>query len=129
MKKLFFIAVVILTGTIANSQDNKVTADKKYNNTTSDGSNGQQIFDITKGDWLVGGTESYLSYQYKGNSNSKMNTWNFTPRYGYFVRDKLALGLSLNYSSNSQPNLSNSYTYSNFQAAPFVRYYFLPSTS
>jgi len=113
MKKIFFVAVLAITAGFANSQDNK-----NYSNPF-----------INKGDWMIGGTESWYTSQYKGNTNSKANTFSLSPDYGYLFTNKLAGGLRLNYTSYSQPNVTNSSTFTNFQVAPYLRYYFLPEGS
>ncbi|HUP13595.1 MAG TPA: outer membrane beta-barrel protein, partial [Niastella sp.] len=84
---------------------------------------------IFKGDWMAGGTEAWLTGQYKGMSNSKVNSLTISPDYGYFITNRLAGGLRLSYTKYDQPNQSTSNNYSEFQLAPYLRYYFLPATN
>ncbi len=88
---------------------------------------------IDKGIWLVGGTGSFYSY----NQDYSTSTFNQTAKYtsidvsasvGYFIINKLAVGLRPTFSSfkgevTSQGGLiTNSKKYS---IGPFARYYFL----
>jgi opacity protein-like surface antigen len=72
---------------------------------------------IGKGSWLVGGN---LSLALAVGETYDLTTFSVTPMGGYFVGNKLAVGLSTSYqyykgSSNSQA----------FSVQPFLRYYFL----
>lgn len=79
---------------------------------------------ITKGNWLVGGSASYSSLNSLSTASTQFKQSNFqiTPSVGYFLKDKFAVGLnpSLYYGSN---NIGNSSTI--ITIGPFVRYYFL----
>lgn len=87
-------------------------------------SNGQ----ITKGNWLVGGSGSFNSTTAEGNSNgitttSKGSSIQINPNVGYFVSDKFAVGLNP-YVSFGNPEGSNNNSFG-FGIGPFARYYFL----
>lgn len=82
---------------------------------------------ITKGNWMLGGTGNLTSYENKAIQNGndvgdKGYAISISPNIGYFFINKLAVGstISLGY--------SNSNRYDEFQRygfGPFVRYYFL----
>ena len=59
-----------------------------------------------------------------GDGNSeKVRTFNFSPRFGYFITKNLAAGLDLNYSLLSMGTGSSKETISMFGIGPFIRYY------
>lgn len=84
---------------------------------------------ITKGNWMVGGTGNFESNNIETNIKSSNSTSTQTdkglllqPNVGYFLFDKFAVGLS--------PNLSISYTNENktttrYAFGGFARYYLL----
>ena len=97
MNKLFALAFLGLTGSIAHAQ------------TTP----------LTKGRGLLSGSISYQSAKYRGGDSQEL--FNFTPSVGYFVADNLALGLNGNlqiYGGTSSAFGQNSYS-----VGPFARYY------
>jgi hypothetical protein len=51
---------------------------------------------ITKGYWMVGGSASYSSTNYKSDFGSKNKVFDLqlTPQIGYFIADKLATGIA-----------------------------------
>jgi hypothetical protein len=79
---------------------------------------------ITKGNWLVGGSASFSSLKSSSTATIQFKQTNFqiSPLVGYFVKDKFAIGLkpSLTYGSNTIAN-----TNTIISIGPFVRYYFL----
>ncbi len=81
---------------------------------------------ITKDNWLVGGSTSFSSLKSSSAASAQFKLINFqiSPVIGYFVEDKFALGIrpSLQYGSNTVAN-----TNTIIKAGPFVRYYFLKS--
>lgn len=98
---------------------------------------------LDKKTWLVGGTGSFNSYKRYDSSTLEFNgefikirrdikEFEFSPKAGLFIIDKLALGLSSSFTSeksesttitgNAGGGYSNSYR---FSVGPFVRYYFL----
>ena len=82
---------------------------------------------ITKGNWMVGGSGSYINYSIKSSANSVTTDSNnsqllISPTIGYFVANNFACGLSSNFGI-SMPEAGNHST--TYGIGPFVRYYFL----
>lgn len=107
MKNLnpFFIAIALFTFSNTNAQ-------------------------ITKGNWMVGGSGSFTSYNSTNYNNNIETTqtgygFNISPNLGYFIADNIALGSSAGFGfSNPSGSNNNSHSYG---LAPFVRYYFRKS--
>ena len=82
---------------------------------------------ITKGNWLVGGNATFSRLQNSSTASAQFKQTNFEirPVFGYFLKDKFAIGLdpSLTYGSNIINNSNNSST--SFSIGPFIQYYFL----
>jgi hypothetical protein len=76
---------------------------------------------INKGNWLIGGDASFTSSKYGANKSTNLSIY---PDAGYFFIDHLAGGVRAGFAVN---NPSGSSASTQFSAAPFVRYYFLPS--
>ena len=98
---------------------------------------------LNKKTWLVGGTGSFDSYkqnetfifQGNGESNEILRTIKeveFSPKIGYFIIDKLVLGIGTSFTSEKSDAItitgsfgdSSSKSHS-FSIGPFARYYFL----
>ncbi|PKP14638.1 MAG: hypothetical protein CVU07_13855 [Bacteroidetes bacterium HGW-Bacteroidetes-23] len=82
---------------------------------------------ITKGNWMVGGTGNFSSYEskFKSNGNEMTNKGlaiNLSPNIGYFVANKFVVGTSLSIGYTKPKESDNSFGYG---IEPFVRYYFL----
>lgn len=82
---------------------------------------------ITKGNWLVGGDGNYSSIKYSFENNgikteSTANSIRLNPNLGYFISDKFAGGLQLNFAFLEPGSSIKSTSYS---FGPFIRYYFL----
>lgn len=93
-----------------------------------------------KGSWVVGGSTTLgfnstnTKYKYEGDSadGPKVSTFTITPSVGYFVIDKLAIGLDLGYTSLTTKmdeeflgsNYSSKSTLSTFSILPTATYYF-----
>ena len=83
---------------------------------------------ITKGNWMVGGTASFTSSSYESTTNNNNTSSGkgigiiLSPTFGYFIIDKLALGISptFGYTKTDGGNDSTSYG-----IGPFIRYYLL----
>jgi hypothetical protein len=82
---------------------------------------------ITKGNWMVGGTGNFSSYENKFQNNgtevsNKGIGISISPNIGYFFKDKFAIGsiVSIGYTNPQDFESSTSYS-----IGPFVRYYFL----
>lgn len=85
---------------------------------------------ITKGNWMVGGSGNFTNYKSTFESNNTEFTQtgtgiNISPNLGYFVVDNFAVGTAVgfNFSNPSGAN-NNSHSYG---ISPFVRYYFRKS--
>jgi hypothetical protein len=105
--KLFIIATLVFTAT-SNAQ-------------------------ITKGNWMVGGSGSFSSKKYQANDsngNKEINNYksiDLTPTIGYFIIDKLSVGISLGYKGEFYIGTTTSpqQNYNSLYTGPFIRYYFL----
>lgn len=102
--KLFFIATILFTVS-ANSQ-------------------------ITKGNWMVGGSGSFINYKSTYPDNNTKSTQagyalDLAPNVGYFVVDNFSIGSIVGFSFNNPSGSANNSL--SFGLAPFVRYYFRKS--
>ena len=81
---------------------------------------------ITKGIWLLSGSASFsmINYNSEGTLKYKQTNISASPSIGYFLKDKLALGIrpSLTYGTTS---ISSGNSETIFTVGPFVRYYLL----
>jgi len=88
---------------------------------------------ITKGNWLVGGTGKFYSYTSQYTSATYSNEAKYTqidisPNIGYFVTDKLAFGVRPSFSSIKGEVTTTGGGSTNTQRywiGPFGRFYFL----
>ncbi len=83
---------------------------------------------ITKGNWMVGGSASFSSSNTKADvntSSTKSYDVNLNPEIGYFIINKLSGGLRLSLINSSFKSDQGNSKYSNTEIGPFVRYYFL----
>ncbi len=85
---------------------------------------------ITKGNWMVGGSGSFINYKntYPDNNTERTYTGYYldlSPNVGYFVVDNFSIGsvVSFSFGNPSGPDNNNL----GFGLAPFVRYYFRKS--
>jgi outer membrane protein len=114
MKKLIFITVALL-GIVGS----KSFAQSEFRPA------------LQKGAVLVGGSlalnmgnAKYESSSY--NEETKLSSFQFTPEVGFFAGNGVALGLSLNLSTETQKSdqdKSNKFTATDFMAGPFIRLY------
>jgi hypothetical protein len=84
---------------------------------------------LTKGNWLVGGSGSFSSDKQVATSastNIKSTTVGITPNIGYFIIDKFAVGMNLGFEINKlkAANIPTS-SITNYYAGPFLKYYLL----
>ena len=82
---------------------------------------------ITKGNWIVGGTGNFSSYEtkYSNNGNEVTNKGigiNISPNIGYFFINNLAVGTSIGIGYTKPKDSESSFGYG---FGPFARYYFL----
>ena len=88
---------------------------------------------LTKGNWLVGGTGKFYAYNASFssatyNTEAKYTQIDLSPSVGYFVIDKLVFGLRPTFSSIKGKVTSSGGLSTNVQRywiGPFGRYYFL----
>ncbi len=84
---------------------------------------------LTKGNWLVGGSGSFSSVtsKYENNSGNKVEIkgtrFNLNPNIGYFFVDKFVAGLDVNLDYGNPSGSDNSNW--SMDIGPFLRYYFL----
>lgn len=108
MKKILLSAVAIMAFGFANAQE-----------TTG----------FTKGDIFASGSVGYGSEKTGDNKN---NTFNFSPKAGYFVTNNIAVGVKLGFTSGKdteQVGPASIETKTNtFEAGAFGRYYFTPAS-
>ncbi|WP_017256779.1 outer membrane beta-barrel protein [Pedobacter arcticus] len=86
-----------------------------------------QEFGFKKGDILVEGNVGFNSSDNK-NAEVKTNEFNFSPKAGFFLSDKVAVGVALNIASDKTENYSTGGTTtktSGLGFGVFGRYYFL----
>ena len=102
MKKIVFATLLMVSAGAAFSQGN-----------------------INKGDVMVGGNASFTSQK---EGDYKTTSFELMPNAGYFFINNFAGGLRAAVSSSKTEAGTMESTTSRFAVAPFVRYYFLPST-
>lgn len=108
MKKVVLSVVALLAITFANAQDN-----------------GAKEFGFSQGDVLVEGNLGFNSTNDK-NIEEKTNSFSITPKVGYFLTDKFAVGAQLGYASGKEEVSGvDTEKFSAFNAGIFGRYYFL----
>lgn len=80
---------------------------------------------INKGQYLVGGA---AGFNHDKAGEAKTTTIFISPNAGYFVADKLAVGLDASFTSAKEKvGDVDGDKLSTFNVGPFVRYYFLPT--
>ena len=120
MKKLFALSLLLLSVT-AFSQEKKSLASGFLNRFTDPGKGhvafiekGSRSFGFNGGyrNFIVGGNnlgDGYSILSFLNIGNGRLHIYNFSPKFGYFVADDLALGVKLDYSGytlDSDLNLS-----------------------
>jgi hypothetical protein len=75
---------------------------------------------LERGKYLFG-----LSGSYVNNFNGSGTSFQISPKAGYFLTNRFALGASASYSHSQIPSLG--YTADAYGIGPLVRYYFFPS--
>lgn len=85
---------------------------------------------ITKGNWMVGGSGSFINYKntYPDHITETTQTgyaFELLPNVGYFVVDNFSIGSIVSFSFDNPSGPDNNSL--GFGLAPFVRYYFIKS--
>jgi len=87
---------------------------------------------MTKGDWVISGNTGLgfnnTTTTVKGGGysedNPRVNKFNITPSVGYFVIDKLAVGIDLDFSNTVTKYNKTKLTTTSFAVMPSAAYYF-----
>ncbi|HEY0046101.1 MAG TPA: OmpA family protein [Flavobacterium sp.] len=125
MKKIILSAAAVFAFGFANAQDATTT--------TTTG------FGFAQGDIFVEGQLNFSSnnetatFDGEDLNEEKQSSFNFSPKVGFFVSDKFAVGLQVNIGSGksettdftTDPNVVVEESSSSFGAGAFARYYFL----
>jgi outer membrane protein W len=83
---------------------------------------------ITKGNWLIGGSGQFQKqHEDLQGSDIRGLAISVAPDIGYFIFDKLGVGLNVTFSYNRIKVKDNISKTNILGLGPFVRYYFLPS--
>lgn len=114
MKKIILSMVALLALSTANAQDKKES----------------KGFGFSEGNVIVEGNLSFGSSKNdNGTTEVKNNDFGFSPKVGYFLSDKLALGVELGIGSGKEEttvgSVSTEDKTNSFNAGVFARYYFL----
>jgi len=108
MKKVLLSALAVFAFTFANAQEE-----------------GEKSFGFAQGDIFIEGNLGFYSTNDK-NTEVKTNGVNFNPKAGYFISEKLAIGLELMVGSDKEEVAgTDTGKSSNFGVGAFARYYFL----
>lgn len=81
----------------------------------------------SSGNMMLGGGLSFNSISYQGGSVNDGNSVTFSPGFGYFISDNMAIGTSLTLSSSRDGTGANKTLRSSFGLGPFARYYIFTS--
>lgn len=113
MKKVLLSAIAVFSLTFANAQEEE-----------------KKGFGFAQGDVLVEGNLMFGSNKEEAGTNEvKTNTFAFTPKVGYMLTDKVALGVELGIGSSKMEETDTGFsaeeTANSFGAGVFARYYFL----
>lgn len=91
---------------------------------------------MTKGDWVFSGNtglgfnsiDTKTKVEGQTYDGAKVSTFSVTPSVGYFVIDKLAVGIDLGFTSITTKEEGDKSTISNFSVMPTATYYFTNSS-
>ena len=83
---------------------------------------------INKGQFLAGGSINFESIKSESSVNAAHESTNFfiSPNIGYFIINKMATGLRIDFRSYSSKSANLEVHYATTSLSPFLRYYFLP---
>jgi Outer membrane protein beta-barrel domain len=120
MKKLFLTTTLLFIVFASWSQKTKsVSSSSNYSYSGSS-------MGYKKGDIFASGQFGFSS---KGQGDAKESTFGFVPSVGYFIGEKMAVGIAIGFkSSTSKPAQGDSTTNSAFLAGLFGRYYWTPKS-
>ena len=119
MKKVLLTAVAVFSLTFVNAQEE---------NSEFGFAKGNMFLE---GNLSFGSTKTTESFQGTDLSELKESNFNFTPKFGYFISNKLALGAQLSVGSQNEEdkdlinNTTDELKTNTFGAGVFARYYFL----
>ncbi|MGE5107926.1 MAG: outer membrane beta-barrel protein [Sphingobacteriales bacterium] len=85
---------------------------------------------INKNNWMIGGNISYSRTNYNSQNYGAPHTaynLQIKPNIGYFVADKLAIGLKVGIDKSGSKDANTTFylSYTDFNIGPFIRYYLL----
>lgn len=106
MKKIILTALAVVSFTLASAQEENTPG-------------------FTKGDVFISGSFGFGSEK---TGDNKTNTFNISPRVGYFVSENIAAGARINFSSEKRELGTNEETLSITTLGAFGRYYFSPTS-
>lgn len=113
MKKIIFTVAAIFAFGFANAQDTKETSGEGF----------------TKGSVFLSGSAGFSSKTF---GDEKENTFNFSPRVGFFVSNNIAIGIALGFEGTKTEEFNgpsfDEITTSDFSIGAFGRYYFTPAS-
>lgn len=107
MKTKFFVILSMLTFSFANAQQQEVDSEM----------NSAKGVTFEKGDMFLEGS-------IKISTGGETDYYGFSPKFGYLLNDKFAVGAKLNYSSEKEETVPETKT-NVFGVGAFARYYFL----
>lgn len=77
----------------------------------------------SSGNMMVGGEIDFRSASLEGNSDYQNSSIDFSPSFGYFISDNLAVGAGLSLGSGTIDTGADKTVSSSFGFGPFARYY------
>ncbi|WP_027385521.1 outer membrane protein [Chryseobacterium gregarium] len=91
---------------------------------------------MTKGDWVISGNtglgfnsvDTKTKVEGQTYDGAKVSTFSVTPSVGYFVIDKLAVGIDLGFTNITTKEDGDKSTISSFSVMPTATYYFVNSS-
>ena len=110
MKKLILSLAALASFTFASAQEQEV-----------------ETYGFNEGDMFVSGSFGIGSTKFP--DDSKENTFNISPRFGYFLNDFIAVGAQAGYSKQKEENANGDDVVDNstFTIGAFGRYYLMPA--
>lgn len=77
----------------------------------------------SQGNMMVGGTLSFSNTSQEGSSDAGSSSTTFSPSFGYFVIDNLAVGANIGFTSGTTDTGATKTEANTFSFGPFARYY------